>query len=261
MKNSASFFGTPVIALVVLAALVALPVSGIVSPLPTTFSVAATGTEPGTAGATTMMATKQTVSATVSSEVPVIGELVTISGTVIGNTVPADVQIWVFAGNYVNVTTVPVTAAGTFSRTYASTGMPPATYYVYIQSPGANGIYNIDLEEAGVYSGQVVNTLTNTLIFNFSGSGSVQDAAASNALSDAINNLGIDDAYTKLTFQLVAPGGFQPMAGQTTAAITETSAVVSADATTAKSPFAMEITGLALMIGGLGAAMYRKKRG
>ncbi len=194
-------------------------------------------------------------------ESPVVGEPVTISGTVIGSTVPADVQIWVFAGNYVNVTTVPVTVAGTFSRTYASTGMPPATYYVYIQSPGANGIYNIDVEEAGVYSGQVVNTLTNAMIFNFTGSGSVQDAAASNALSDAINNYGVDDAYTKLTFQLTATGGAQPMAGQTTAAITETSAVDSAEATTAKSPLAMEITGLALVISGLGAAMYRRKRG
>ncbi len=260
MKNSVSLFGTPVIALVVLAALVALPVSGMVSPLPTMFSVAATSTGPGTAGVTTMMDIKQTVSATVSSGTPVVGEPVTISGTVIGSTVPADVQIWVFAGNYVNVTTVPVTVAGTFSRIYASTGMPPTTYYVYIQSPGANGIYNIDLEEAGVYSGQVVNTLTNTLIFNFTGSGSVQDAAASNALSDAINNLGFDDAYTKLTFQLAATGGAQPMAGQTNA-ITETSAVVSAEVTTAKSPLAMEITGLALVIGGLGAAIYRRKRG
>ena len=87
--------------------------------------------------------------------------------------------------------------------TFPTTGLPLATYYVYVQSPGANGMFNIDLEDKGIYSGQVVNTGTNALIFNFTGTGSVQDAAASRALSDAINNQGVDDAYTKLTFQLV----------------------------------------------------------
>ncbi len=170
----------------------------------------------------------------------------------------AGVQIWVFAGNYVNVSTVPLNADGTFTKTYNSTGLPPATYYVYVQSPGANGNYNIDLQESGIYSGQVVNTQTNALIFNFTGTGSVQDAAASQALSDAINNQGVDDAYTKLTFQLVAPGA-TPLAAQTLAA--QTTAAVPAATTTAKSPLTLEITGLALVMGGLGAAMYVRKLG
>lgn len=257
MMKSVSL-GTAVIALVVLAALVVLPVSGMVYPLPTTSSSAATSTVPGTTGVTGTTAAKQFVSATVSSGAPAVGEPVTISGTVTGSMLSAGVQIWVFAGNYVNVSTVPLNADGTFTKTYNSTGLPPATYYVYVQSPGANGNYNIDLQESGIYSGQVVNTQTNALIFNFTGTGSVQDAAASQALSDAINNQGVDDAYTKLTFQLVAPGA-TPLAAQTLAA--QTTAAVPAATTTAKSPLTLEITGLALVMGGLGAAMYVRKLG
>jgi len=146
---------------------------------------------------------------------------------------------------------VPVNADGTYSRTYNTTGLPPATYYVFVQSPGPNGNYNIDLQESGVYSGQVVNTQTNVLIFNFTGTGSVHDAAAAQALSDAINIQGIDDAYTKLTFQLV-PAVSAPQSAQTTAAVPFA-------ATATKSPLPLEITGLALVIGGMGAAMLWRK--
>jgi hypothetical protein len=236
-------FGMAVITLVVLAALVVLPVSGAVT-------ISANGTSPAP-DATITVAAKQYVTATVSSGAPVVGEPVTISGMVTGSMLSAGVKIWVFAGNFVNVSTVPVDAKGTFSKTYPSTGMPPATYYVYIQSPGANGKYNIDLQESGIYSGQVVNSQTNALIFNFTGTGSVKDAAAAQALSDAINTQGVDDAYTKLTFQLAAPVA-TPQAVQTTA-------VVPVATTTTKSPLPLEITGFALVIGGLGAAMLSGK--
>ena len=85
-------------------------------------------------------------------------------------------------------------------------GFPPATYYIFVQSPGDDGVFNMDLQSSGVYSGDVVNTQTGALLFNFTGTGSVQDAAASTALSDTINQQGFDDVYTKLTFQLVAAG-------------------------------------------------------
>jgi hypothetical protein len=257
MKKSVSFFGTAVIAMVVLAALVILPVSGMVYPLPTTSSSAETSLEPVTVDVTATLAAKHFVSATVSPGSLAVGEPVIISGTVTGSMLPANVRIWVFAGNYVNVSTVPVNADGTFSWIHSSTGLPLATYYVYVQSPGANGKYNLDLKEAGIYSGQVVNTSTNALIFNFTGAGSVQDAAASQALSDAINNQGVDDAYTKLTFQLIAPGHNAITLQKTTSA--PVTSAVPGEATTAKSPLPLEITGLALMMGGLGAAMYMRK--
>jgi|WetSurMetagenome_2_1015567.scaffolds.fasta_scaffold124022_1 hypothetical protein len=215
--------------LVFLAVLLVLPVSG-ETMASETFTVTA----------------QQSVNATVSAGRVVVGQPVTISGTVTGSMISAGVQIWVFAGNYVNVTTVPVNADGTFSRTYNSSGLPGATYYVFVQSPGPNGNYNIDFQESGVYSGQVVNTRTNELIFNFTGAGSVHDAAAAEALSDAINQQGVDDAYTKLTFLLADLPVSTPVTVQTTP-------VVPPAPTTAKSFLPLEITAFALAIAGMGA--------
>jgi hypothetical protein len=232
MKKFVSF-GITVIALLFLAGLIALPVSG--SATSDSITVAA----------------KQSVNATVSAGRPSVGEPVTISGTVSGSMLSSGVQIWVFAGNYVNVSTVPVNPDGTFSRTYTSTGLPPATYYVFVQSPGPNGEYNIDFQESGIYSGQVVNTKTNALIFNFTGEGSVHDAEAAQELSDAINNQGFDDAYTKLTFDLIPSIGIQTSVQTTGAVPTAT--------TTAKSPIPLEISGFALVIGSLSAVILSRK--
>jgi hypothetical protein len=252
MKKSVPF-GISVAVLVILAVLVVFPASGMVYPLPTTSLSATNSTVPGAPGITTNLSVKHVVGARISSVSPAIGEPVTINGLVTGSILPVDVQIWLFAGNYVNVSTVPVNADGTISITYSTIGLPPAIYYVYIQSPGANGKFNIDLEEAGINSGQVVNTVTNALIFNITGAGSVRDAAASQALSDAINNQGVDDAYTKLTLQLVAPDTTPVTEQITTGALTSAT-------TPAKSPLTLEITGLALVVGGLGIVMCVRKR-
>jgi len=224
--------GITVLTLVLLAALLVLPVSG--------------------ADDASATAAKPTISATVSSTDPIVGDTITLSGVATGSNLASGVQIWVFAGHYVNVTTVPVNADGTFSKTYQTTGLPPATYYVFVQSPGPDGVFNIDLIDTGIYSGQVINTKTNTMIFNFTGVGSVQDAAASQALSDALNMPGQDDVYTKLTFQLTAP-----MAAATTPAAPATPAVPAA--TTAKSPLPVEVTAGALVISGCCAAFCMRK--
>ena len=232
MKKSVSL-GIAIIALVLLAALVVLPVSGVDAP-----TNAAATVFPAANGVT---AVKPFVSATVSSSTPTVGDPVTISGVATGGNLASGVQIWVFAGNYVNVTTVPVNADGTFSKTYPTTGLPPATYYVFVQSPSTDGKFDIDLYDAAKYSGHVVNTRTKATIFNFTGTGSVQDAAASKALSDALNLPGQDDVYTKLTFQLTAP------------------VATPAAATTAKSPLPVEITAGALVISGCCAALFMRK--
>jgi hypothetical protein len=241
-----------IVVLVIMAALAVLPVSAIVYPPPTTSSTGLNATIPDNSDVIATMAAKHFVSATVSSGSPAVGEPVTIGGRVTGGVLSEGVHIWVFAGNYVNVSHVPVNANGTFSRTFPTTGLPLATYYVYIQSPGANGMFNIDLEDKGIFAGQVVNTVTNALIFNFTGTESVQDEAASRALSDAINNQGVDDAYIKFTFQLV-PHGTTPIAA-------ETSDVSYPAAATTKSPLPFAITGLALVIAGLSAMLYVRKR-
>jgi hypothetical protein len=237
MKKSVSL-GIAVISLVLLAALVVLPVSGVTDP--TTTSTAASG----------VTAVKPFVSATPSSTTPTVGEPVTISGVATGGNLAAGVQIWVFAGNYVNVSTVPVNADGTFSKTYQTTGLPPATYYVFVESPGPDGLFDINLIDAGIYSGQVLNTKTKTTVFNFTGTGSIQDAAASQALSNALNMPGQDDGYTKLTFQLMAPVATTPAAKTTTAVPA---------ATKTKSPLPLELTAGALVIIGCCAVFGMRK--
>ena len=89
------------------------------------------------------------ISATVSPNPASVGEPVTISGVATGGNLTAGVQIWVFAGNYVNVSTTPVNADGTYAKTYLTTGLPPATYYVIVQSPGKDGYLNIVMETSG----------------------------------------------------------------------------------------------------------------
>ena len=242
MKKSVSL-GIAVIALVLLAALVVLPVSGVA--------------DPTNAVTTTSPAAKPSLSATISSTTPTVGDPVTISGVATGGNLASGVQIWVFAGNYVNVTTVPVNADGTFSKTYTSTGLPPATYYVFIESPSTDGKFDIALYDAAKYSGQVVSTKTQTTIFNFTGTGSVQDAAASKALSDALNQPGQDDVYTKLTFQLTAPVA-TPASALTTAVAPVTTAVPVATPT-AKSSLPVEVTAGALVISGCCAALFMRK--
>jgi len=193
MKNCARYpyFACMIVMLLLL--LMVLPVSGvaIVSGSPTP--------------ATPAVSQKAVVTANASAATITIGDPVTISGTVTGSTVSEDVQIWVFAGNYVNVSTVPLRADGTFSKAYGTAGFPPATYYVFVQAPGDDGVFDLDLAQTGVYSGQVVTAGTGALLFNFTGSGSVHDAAALAALADALNEGGRDDVYTKTTFRLAEP--------------------------------------------------------
>ena len=97
---------------------------------------------------------KPFVSATVSSLEPTVGQPVTISGVETGGNVSAGVQIWIFAGEYVNVQNVPVNADGTFSKTYDTTGYPLATYYVFVQNPGPDGKFGVGLQTSGAYAGQ-----------------------------------------------------------------------------------------------------------
>ena len=212
--NFSSISRIILVAILVLYIAVALPVSAVSS----------------NENATALTSGKPTVSATVSSATPTVGDPVTISGIATGGNLSAGVQIWIFAGNYVNVTTVPVQADGAYTATYQTTGFPPAMYYVFVQAPGNDGTFNIELETSGQFSGQVVDAQSGALLFNFTGTGSVQDAAAASSLSDALNQRDVDDVYTKTTFQLMAPP---------TAAATVTESVTPLAATpvpTTKSP-------------------------
>ena len=188
---------------------------------------------------------KPTINATISSSTPTIGDPITLSGIEKGSNTSTGVQLWIFAGKYVNVTKIPVSADGSFSKTFDSTGYPAAKYYVFFQSPGPDGKFNINLQNSGIYSGEVINSATGAQIFNFTGVGSVQDDAAAQALSNAINNQGNDDVYTKLTYQLMA------QQSSATVAVTKTSVQPSLSVPTTTSPVQIELPGIALALAAL----------
>jgi len=171
-----------VLATLVVAAICIIPVTAEVTPAGTT--AAALGAKPY-------------VTATVSASSVTAGTPITISGTSTGSA--PEVQIWVFAGNYVNVSTVPVNTDGTYSKTYNTAGIPAGTYYVFVQNPGDDD--KIQVTTSGVY-GAVVNTNTGAVIFNFTGTGSVTGDAAAVALQGALSAPGVDDIYTKAQFAI-----------------------------------------------------------
>lgn len=256
------------LALQLVFALVVLPVSGIVNET-------ASGSP-----------AKPTISASLSAAYIAAGQPIRVMGIATG-TVPEGVQVWIFAGNYVNVSTVPVNPSGTFSATYNTTGLPPAKYYVIVQHPGSDK--SLQITTSG-YSGQVINGKTNATIFSFTGAGSVHDEAAVTALSNAFRDTGADDVYTKSVFTIVSanetvptyPGtlvgsdqdshGCIPSAGyswceekqkclrtweENCSASSATQAVT--PATSAKSPVQI-VTVLAGITLGLGAVLYSRKR-
>jgi len=228
------------IAVLLLALLLVLPAMG---------AVAGTTTSTDTA--------KPFISATVSSITPVVGDPVTISGIASGGNLTAGVQIWVFAGNYINVTTAPVNAKGEFSKTYQTTGLPAATYYSFVQSPSTDGTLDIVETDANGFAGQVINTKTGATIFNFTGTGSVQDMAAVTALSNAFNQPNVDDIYTKLSFTLVAPG--TTPASPTNATAVTTTAVSKPVTTTAKSPVSFMTVLAGIGLAGFAVVMMRRQ--
>ncbi|WP_321504939.1 hypothetical protein [uncultured Methanoregula sp.] len=250
--NTSRSRGLAACAVLLLIALIVFPVSGAVAASAEPAVPAATLTTAALASAAATPA-KPFISAMANPANPAVGSPVTISGVASGANLTAGVQIWIFAGNYVNVSTVPVNADGTFSKTYDSTGLPAATYYVFAQSPGPDGMFGITMQSSGTYSGQVVNARTGATIFTFTGTGSVQDAAAAAALSDAINKQGGDDVYTKLTFNLVPPAVATIKAADTAAPAASAAPVAT------KSPLPPEVTGISLVIGALAAVLITRK--
>ena len=154
--------------------------------------------------------TVPSINLSVTPTSPVVGDIVTISGTAKGGNLTPGVRLWIFAGNYVNVTSVPVDSAGNFRKAINTSGYPPAYYYLFVQHPGSDNKFNINITG---YSGEVVDENTGAVIFNFTGNGSLQDTAAAAALSKALNEHGVDDLFAKSGVTLRAPGGTGPASG------------------------------------------------
>jgi hypothetical protein len=142
-----------------------------------------------------------------SSE-PVVaqGDPITISGVATGNP-SVGVAIWIFGTNKFIYETVPVNSDGTFS--YELTGaetenLAPGQYYVVVQSPGYNNIFDVYPDP----SRQLVLSSYPTPgspLFRVAGPGALVSSQAADALINALDSPAIDDTYTTLQFLVVSP--------------------------------------------------------
>jgi len=195
------------------------------------------------------------ITSSVSPSSPRVGDTVTISGIAQGGNLTPGVKLWIFAGNYANITVLPVNSSGYYSKSIDTTGLPPAYYYIFAQHPGTDSSFDITSQG---FSGQVMNTKTGEVIFNFTGNGSVNDNNAAIALSNAFNKKGVDDVFSKTGVELLPLPSMTtapPAKGTAVATSTGTSITVAPGTTRAVLP--VWLAAMALVIAGI--IVIRKK--
>ncbi|HJJ42739.1 MAG TPA: hypothetical protein O0X66_03145 [Methanocorpusculum sp.] len=129
-----------------------------------------------------------------------------ITGNVTGTT---ELLYYIFGTNYFATNTIPVDDDGSYWIYFNTESKNPGQYFVVIQHPGRDGVFNIGpvAAESGGYdimmntsgsftSGQSIY-LFNTLYR--------QSANAAEALCQALDSQNIDDIYMKLTFIVAQP--------------------------------------------------------
>jgi len=160
------------------------------------------------------------ITATVSPSTVVQGGKIFINGTAEGQ--PSSVAIWILGKNFAFRQTETVNVDGSFSyevtqqtTQYLYSGL----YFVVVQHPMMNGVYDIDICPAGTGTDVYVCDYSGTTpvsVFKLSGPGSLQGSDAFEALVTAIHQPYIDDTYTKAQFQIAGSskiGIFRPASG------------------------------------------------
>jgi hypothetical protein len=145
------------------------------------------------------------VTATISPSTAAQGYKIFINGTAEGE--PSSVAIWILGKNFAVKQTEPVNVDGSFSYEImqdTTMSMLSGQYFVVVQHPGTNGLYDIDWAGAPAefvydYGGTTVVSL-----FRIYGPGSLRGSDAAAALEQGINQPHIDDTYTELQFQIVS---------------------------------------------------------
>ncbi len=152
-----------------------------------------------------MPSTAAFVTATISPSVVEHGEKIFING--FAEEQPASVAIWIFGDNFVGKQTVPVNVDGSYSyeiQEDTTRSMYSGMYFIVVQHPEANGVYDIDWAGAPAeyvydYSGTIPVS-----IFKINGPGCLQGFDAFEALTQGIKQPYIDDIYTKLQFLILS---------------------------------------------------------
>jgi hypothetical protein len=155
---------------------------------------------------TTVNLRKPFISAISSASNIAQGDKLLVRGVAEGS--PAQgVQIWVLGKNYFTVNTQSVGSDSYFTYEFAgaiTSGMFPGQYFVVVQHPMQNGLFDIDYDPA---TGRVYNKQLGlgTSIFTLTGAGSLQGSDAAEALINSITDANIDDMYTKFQFTIDTP--------------------------------------------------------
>jgi hypothetical protein len=166
-----------------------------------------------------MPSTAANITATISPSTVAHGEKIFINGT--AGDQPSSVAIWILGKNFAIRQTETVNVDGSFSYEVTqdtTNALYSGQYFVVVQHPGMNGIYDIDIcgsnpQYVCDYSGT-----TPVSLFKIWGPGSLQGFDAFEALTLAIkiNQPYIDDTYTKAQFLIVSSsktGVYRPGVG------------------------------------------------
>jgi len=144
------------------------------------------------------------VTATVSSSPVAQGEKLFINGTAQGQ--PSSVAIWILGKTFAVKQTEPVNSDGSFSYELmqdTTMSMYSGQYFVVVQHPMTNGVYDIDWAGAPAEFVYDYHGTTPVSLFRIYGPGSLQGSDAADAIVQGINQSFIDDTYTRLQFQIV----------------------------------------------------------
>jgi hypothetical protein len=163
-------------------------------------------------------AVKANVTATVSSSIVAHGDKIFINGSADGQ--PPSVAIWILGKNFAQRQTLAVNVDGSFSyeiNQALTKSMESGQYFVVVQHPMMNGVYDIDIcptnpvgsiyvcdYAVGQPYGGPSGITGPVSVFKLSGPGSLQGSDAAEALVTAIYQPNIDDTCTKLQFQIVS---------------------------------------------------------
>ena len=168
-------------------------------------------------GTVSIIIKKPFVSATASQSTVAQGDKIFITGTAEGQ--PQSVAIWVMGKNFAQRATETVNSDSTFKyevKQEVTKTLYSGQYFVVVQHPMMNGVYDIDLCPTNTDANKYVcdfavgqsggSGITGPVsVFKLTGSGSLQGSDAAEALVTAINQPYIDDTYTKLQFLIEQP--------------------------------------------------------
>ncbi|MCJ7741072.1 MAG: DUF3821 domain-containing protein, partial [Methanoregula sp.] len=165
-------------------------------------------------GTVSIIIKKPFVSATASQSTVAQGDKIFITGTADGQ--PNSVAIWILGKNFATKQTETVNSDGTFKyevKQDMTKSMYSGQYFVVVQHPMMNGIYDIDwaggtaeyVYDYGLAASGTSGLTGPVSLFKIYGPGSLQGSDAADALVTAINQPYIDDTYTKLQFLIEQP--------------------------------------------------------